>query len=805
VRVPFLAVLLADKGVGGLHVRGLARDLVVVRVNGVVQRAADPVRAPGQVVVPGQEAPLSGPVRVPIQEVVLVRVVVLVHQDRGDQVVQGPGQIHAVEEGVVPDGPRRGVDAAAEVIQVLPAFPLAGLLLRAAPRIERVVHLVEGPVRIQALAFEQLLLRLLDEDLDAVELPVSLGADRERLAPGTAAPVIGLEREGLAEGGLVAVGAVEPELVHRRHAFTDQELGAVVGPELEVSLRQVGRASAADCDLDVVVEPAEGVQGPASTRPGLRGCHVLHEPMKNGQGRVECGVLHHGPVVLGGVRGIGEERITRALAVRIEGPDRPPDHVPRLERVPRDGRRIDAVAGHRIRSGPIVRHDQPARTRGAVEVELDDPGQVHGQNRSQGLRHPGRDHEVLSGNRGRRVLRDLSDRRPNLGQGCGVGGPRGRLQQVALRHVRLGHPFHVDRHEFRKEQQIRAVEAAVQCLKGQQVVAVREPVSVGRDVELLERHRLAVLACAHSAGIPGQTRVALGPRGVGPGHLVPIQVGHKAVLVPDAEDQSICGLHVLHAERNADVHSLVDAPHRAHVQTDQSGVVVSDAGPALEPQRVVQGQPGPGQAERALGRDQGRGLGPRADQDRLRLCAQARTTDPVGDIGELAGIVGVGMGHGHPIRFNQGHGLPGRSQRKSRVEFTARVPPVLARCKDHQGAARTDLNRWKPPLGQVPQVVREIPAVQVHRSSGGIVDLDPVRGVSIPVAQASLVGCEELTDHQGRAWRRQGLGCGASAQGARPANQQHDEHKEPCCPTCPAGHVPARPAGFRPGQPHGHS
>ncbi len=224
--------------------------------------------------------------------------VVLVAQNRRDQIIQRQRQIHSIEKVVVQGRARGVVDGPTEVAQILLVLPASRLLLPAAGGVERVVHLVERPVRIETFTFEQLLFGLLDEDLHAVEFAVPLSADGERFTAGTAAPVVAFEGEVLPQIGLVAVGAVEVEFVHARSVLAILELGAVVESELEVLLRGARRAAPANVDVHVVVELAEIVDRTARAAARFRGRNVLDEPVQYGQGCIDARVLDDRTIIL---------------------------------------------------------------------------------------------------------------------------------------------------------------------------------------------------------------------------------------------------------------------------------------------------------------------------------------------------------------------------------------------------------------------------------------------------------------------------------------------------------------------------
>ena len=71
----------------------------------------------------------------------------------------------------------------------------------------------------------------------------------------------------------------------------------------------------------------------------------------------------------------------------------------------------------------------------------------------------------------------------------------------------------------------------------------------------------------------------------------------------------------------------------------------------------------------------------------------------------------------------------------------------LSRSEDDQVfAGRQDRARRKGPFPQIVPVVRQAPAVQRDGGWYAVVQLDPVRGISLAIGQAAMVGGNELRD-----------------------------------------------------------
>ena len=132
-------------------------------------------------------------------------------------------------------------------------------------------------------------------------------------------------------------------------------------------------------------------------------------------------------------------------------------------------------------------------------------------------------------------------------------------------------------------------------------------------------------------------------------------------------------------------------------------------------------------------------------------CLQDRLPGSVGDVGPLPG-----EGHGRgtefgenrgAIRSDQGKVFTGGIQLEVGVQFRMGRGPVLSGGKDEKmAAARHGGTRGKDPPGQIGGVIGESITSQIEGGRIGIVDLDPVRKVSVLVGNDPVVARHELGD-----------------------------------------------------------
>jgi len=181
----------------------------------------------------------------------------------------------------------------------------------------------------------------------------------------------------------------------------------------------------------------------------------------------------------------------------------------------------------------------------------------------------------------------------------------------------------------------------------------------------------------------------------------------------------------------------------------------ADAGRGGGPCAVIESVLGPRGAERAIGRNEVRGVIALRDEIGLALHVVHHTEGDVLDLraevvlGDDIARVGVGPDEGQVlavgIEFEVGVkvvGMGGVAARQTRGE-------------DDQVIARAEGAGGERPLTQVLGVVGQVPALQVDRRDGGVVDLDPVPvGVGIGRIPRLVVVGHELGD-QGRTVEQQ--------------------------------------------------
>ena len=286
------------------------------------------VRAKGQILIPRQHAPFAGAFRVAIEKVVLVARVDVLRDRDGRQEVDHARHVNVVEDVAIERGAREA-KADQEGLQVGVAFRDAGLLFE---RRHGVVGgtrpaFIEGTVFVQPDASEEILVRLLGVNGDAVERAV-LAKVREAAnrggQPDVALVFVG---EHGADVGLVGVGRVQVEFRHARLARLQFEFMVLIELNFVALLRPGDRGAAADAHEHVVVELAivEERAAGAGRRLGLsrRG----DEPVEDGQRRVDGRVRNDGSEVLIGVERVVEQRRAAGPPECVGGRDGVANHL----------------------------------------------------------------------------------------------------------------------------------------------------------------------------------------------------------------------------------------------------------------------------------------------------------------------------------------------------------------------------------------------------------------------------------------------------------------------------------------------
>ncbi len=118
------------------------------------------------------------------------------------------------------------------------------------------------------------------------------------------------------------------------------------------------------------------------------------------------------------------------------------------------------------------------------------------------------------------------------------------------------------------------------------------------------------------------------------------------------------------------------------------------------------------------------------------------------DIHRLLGVSrGVGLDH-VPRRVDQAQVFPVPIELEARMVKARRIHVGIARlprCKENQVAPGGDHNRGGRPL-QAERIIRDHPARQVQGHPVGIIQLDPIAGIPIPVIQCAIIRRHELRD-----------------------------------------------------------
>ena len=124
----------------------------------------------------------------------------------------------------------------------------------------------------------------------------------------------------------------------------------------------------------------------------------------------------------------------------------------------------------------------------------------------------------------------------------------------------------------------------------------------------------------------------------------------------------------------------------------------------------------------------------------------------VGIIGSLSWVIEFRR-DGHPIRPHQREIAAARVEAEIGVQGRTRHAAVFARSKHDKKSAGGEICRGERPFSEVAGVIGEIPTVEIDGGAAGIVDLDPVRRVTIFVEQTTAVIGEKLADDHRLRWQ----------------------------------------------------
>ena len=108
------------------------------------------------------------------------------------------------------------------------------------------------------------------------------------------------------------------------------------------------------------------------------------------------------------------------------------------------------------------------------------------------------------------------------------------------------------------------------------------------------------------------------------------------------------------------------------------------------------------------------------------------------------------MHHAASRGFDKGKILPSFVQSKIGMEIVQKLAPILARCKDDKKPPSLKRNLREPPFPQFLEIIRQIPTGELSRLGRGIVDLNPIRKLSIGVRQRRPIGWLDFRDEEVR-------------------------------------------------------
>ena len=501
------------------------QHVVLKECVGEISLRIEPVAAPGQIDVPGQNRPFPRTIVVTVNIVVLVTVILAARERHRDEVADGLGQVEPVP-GIKRALAQRPafieiVDQGLQVAEVLPTPRLFFVATRAA---KIVIHLVERAVRIAPQPFEPAVVAILHHVRDAEELGIPLHPYLE--SEMSQAPRFGnvIVSQRVAHPRLVAPVRHQPDVFDSRFAGPVTE--PVIGGEIEVVtfLGESARALATETDVHVVVKLTGVKEG--GPRPGKRvgRSHVLNEQMHHRQRRLNRGVDHDRPETRLRIEWIRIQRPARTMPVGPQCRDVVPDELTRRRRLCRYHRRPEPVSGHRVAIRPRVVHRQGGfhtKQDSIVELDTGDRRKCRGQSRHHG--------ERLGIGRFQRRMECLMENRTKIVRPDTVGPTRRGEGEVPRRTRHCAVP-HGDQLGLQQEVGVRGID--VQALDGKAVGPGHQRAQSRGQVEFLPEDRLMVGMALGGRRIPGKRLGRVQTR-----HLDAVDPGRQSVVVAHPQDE----------------------------------------------------------------------------------------------------------------------------------------------------------------------------------------------------------------------------------------------------------------------------
>ena len=442
---------------------------------------------------------------------------------------------------------------------------------------EGVVHLVQGPLGIHAHANEPVFVAVFHDVGCAPESTILLNAYRKDPVVGAACGLIGFIGQDIAHVRLVRIGRHQIDVIGAGLALGPFEIVARMKINVIAFLGKSSTGLTVKVDGDIVVKLAVIEQGTSCACVGVGGRDILDEPVQYRQWIGQTRIIHHRTTVFRRIQRIEKCGVACLTSLCVCGGDVPAHHLAGTER-------------RRGNQGCMVRPFEPAGVgQGDCDLllEINAIMQLSGGHRVIGRNDLDRDQQVFLVHGIFRKVTHVTDVRTEtldafavVCAGCG----HGEISQ--LRFV-----FQADLgQQLGQNQQVRAVDAMIQSLNGQDVCACMQKVK-RQDRYFHGRDSLGAGSKTGRAGVPC---LSGGRRCIVPCDFTSIEVGDHAVAEAHAQGQCLNGQGVLHVKRYAYINRLIAVLHGRGIQADEPGIPIAHARFPGGPQAVIKSLNGPG-------------------------------------------------------------------------------------------------------------------------------------------------------------------------------------------------------------------
>ncbi len=210
--------------------------------------------------------------------------------------------------------------------------------------VEHVVHLVKGPLGVQAHSNQPVFIAVLHGVGRAPEVAVLLDAYRKHPVVSTIRIPICLIGQHVTHLRLVRIGRHQIDIIGTRLSLGPFKI--VPGMEIDVItlLWKTPAGLTVNIDQYIVVELSVVKERAAGSGIGVSGVRIQDKPMQHRQRISQARVIHYGPAILRGIQQIIVGREPRFASGCICSRNVPADHMSGTERGCGDSPPVDTVA-----------------------------------------------------------------------------------------------------------------------------------------------------------------------------------------------------------------------------------------------------------------------------------------------------------------------------------------------------------------------------------------------------------------------------------------------------------------------------